>query len=129
VTRAGKYLLLKRRGSHGHGSWCPPGGHLDWGERIETCAAREVREETGLTVREIRFLGITNDVFETEDRHYVTIWTTAEAPEGKPYVAAPYEMDEIGWFKSGDFPAPLFLSLRNLLGGGLQRGSRIRLPT
>jgi 8-oxo-dGTP diphosphatase len=129
VTRDGKYLLLRRRGSHGHGSWCPPGGHLDWGENVETCAAREVREETGLTVRDIRFLGITNDVFETEDRHYVTLWTTAEAPEGEPSVAAPHEMDEIGWFAPDDLPAPLFLSLRNLLGGDLQGGSGIRLPT
>jgi 8-oxo-dGTP diphosphatase len=74
-------------------------------------------------VQDIRFLGITNDVFETEGRHYVTLWTTAEAPEGAPYVAAPYEMDAIGWFAPGDLPAPLFLSLRNLLGRGLQAGS------
>jgi hypothetical protein len=38
-------------------------------------------------------------------------------------------MDEIGWFAPDDLPAPLFLSLRNLLGGDLQGGSGIRLPT
>ena len=127
VILAGERILLAvRRDLRG---WELPGGHVQPGESAQEALIREVREETGLTVRDIRFLGITNDVFETEDRHYVTLWTTAEAPEGEPYVAAPYEMDALGWFAPGDLPAPLFLSLRNLLGGGLQGGSGMRLPT
>jgi 8-oxo-dGTP diphosphatase len=113
---------MRRRGAHGAGSWCPPGGHLDFGETIEACAAREVHEETGLAVKDIRVLGITNDVFD-HARHYITVWTTAEAPEGEPHLAAPDEMDRIGWFPRDQLPSPLFLSLRNFLGGGLMRGS------
>ena len=62
-----------------------------------------------------RFVGITNDLFDRE-RHYITVWTTAEAPAGEPHLAAPEEMDRIGWFAPDQLPSPLFLSLRNFLG-------------
>lgn len=72
-------------------------------------------------VRDVRFLGVTNDVFDRE-RHYVTVWTTAEARDGEPFLAAPEEMDRIGWFAPDALPQPLFLSLRNLLAGELRPG-------
>lgn len=39
-----RFLLIFR-----HGKWDLPKGKLDAGESLETCAAREVKEETGLT--------------------------------------------------------------------------------
>lgn len=54
-----------------------PGGHLEFGESFENCATREVLEETGLTVQNVRFLTATNDVMEDEGKHYVTIFMGA----------------------------------------------------
>lgn len=51
-----------------------PGGHLEFGESWEECARREILEETGLAVRDVRFLTATNDVFAAEKKHYVTIF-------------------------------------------------------
>ena len=53
-----------------------PGGHLDFGESFETCAMREVLEETDLQVKEdsVRFLTATNDIMPSEHKHYVTIF-------------------------------------------------------
>jgi hypothetical protein len=50
VWHGNQVLLLKRAGSHGAGTWAPPGGHLTQGEDFEEGAIREVREETGVTV-------------------------------------------------------------------------------
>lgn len=52
-----------------------PGGHLEYGESFAETAAREVLEETGLEVGDIKFLTATNDVFG-EGKHYVTIFVT-----------------------------------------------------
>lgn len=56
------------------GTWALPGGHLEFGESFETCAVRETLEETGLNIKDVRFLTATNSVMTAEDKHYVTIF-------------------------------------------------------
>ena len=117
IKHGNQVLLLRRRNVHGSGSWSTPGGHLEFGETPEACAAREAREETGVEVGSLVFRAITNDLFPAEGRHYITIWMEAEYLSGEAVVAAAYESDAVGWFDWDDLPGPLFLPLRNLLDG------------
>jgi 8-oxo-dGTP diphosphatase len=117
IRRGEEVLLIRREHVHGSGSWSTPGGHLDFGESPEACAVREAEEETGIVVAHVRYRAITNDIFEAEGRHYVTIWLEGEYREGEPVVNAPHEMSEVGWFRWDDLPSPLFLPLANLLEG------------
>ena len=110
-------LLLKRAGSHGAGTWAPPGGHLNQGEDFEEGAIPEVREETGVTVTEPRFLAVTNDVFADEGKHYVTIWLEAQLASGDAHIDAPEKMPDLGWFDWNDLPQPRFLALEHYLAG------------
>jgi 8-oxo-dGTP diphosphatase len=58
ITDAGGRLLLIRRGHEpGRGLWSLPGGRVEPGETDEQAVAREVREETGLSVRPGRLVG------------------------------------------------------------------------
>lgn len=116
ITRGGEVLLLHRKNVHGEGTWSTPGGHLDFGETPEACAAREVFEETGLQVARLRFVCITNDVFDAS-RHYITIWMRGEYQGGEARLAAEYESSEVAWFRWDALPEPLFMSLRHLLQG------------
>lgn len=43
------------------GWWCCPGGRLDAGENLEEAVRREVREETGLEMEIVRFVGVFSD--------------------------------------------------------------------
>jgi len=110
-------LLMLRQGAHGAGSWAPPGGHVEFGESLEECAIRETKEETDLDVADVRFRAITNDVFEADGKHYITIWMEATTAAGEPAIKAAEEMTELGWFPWDALPQPLFLPFKNLLDG------------
>ena len=49
VNDCGEWLMI-----HRNGRWDLPKGHLECGERIEECAAREVCEETGVAAEVVR---------------------------------------------------------------------------
>jgi len=117
ITKNNQVLLIKRKNVHGAGSWSTPGGHLDFGESPEFCAAREAKEEVGLDVVNIHFRAITNDVFETYGKHYISIWMDGEPLSGEPRISADYEVAELGWFAWDSLPRPLFLPFENLLKG------------
>ena len=46
----GQVLLGLRKAKHGEGTWCPPGGHMEYGESFEEGAVREAFEETGIAL-------------------------------------------------------------------------------
>lgn len=115
VVREGRVLLGRRLGvTHGAGTWQFPGGHLEAFEDVGRCAAREVAEETGLAIRDPRRGPYTNDIFEADRRHYVTLYVVADAPTGTPDVREPTKCGEWRWFDWDDLPEPLFLPIVNL---------------
>jgi 8-oxo-dGTP diphosphatase len=117
IIKDGKVLLGKRKSAHGEGTWCAPGGHLEFGETWEECAQREVKEETGLSVKNLRFVGLTNDIFD-ESKHYVTIAMFADWKSGVPRVMEPDKCEKWEWFEWGKWPKPLFLATRNFIKKG-----------
>jgi 8-oxo-dGTP diphosphatase len=114
IIKEDKVLLMKRKGPHGQGTWSTPGGHLDFGETPEQGAAREAKEEVGLEVTDVHFRAVTNDVFESEGQHYITIWFEGK-PIGEPTISSEREVEETGWFAWDSLPQPLFLPLENLV--------------
>ena len=117
IRNGSQVLLLRRKYVHGEGSWSTPGGHLEFQESPEECAIRETREETALTINSAKFVALTNDVFEAEDRHYIIVWMESEFQGGEPKLNAPYESDAIAWYSWDSLPQPLFLPFRHLIDG------------
>mgnify|MGYP000020599825 FL=1 len=50
VVDESSVLLVQRAVGETEGQWGTPAGHVDWGERPDAAAARELEEETGLVV-------------------------------------------------------------------------------
>jgi 8-oxo-dGTP diphosphatase len=118
VVRADTVLLGLRRGSHGAGSWALPGGHLQWGESVENCARREVKEETGLNLGVVGQGPYTNDVMAAEGKHYVTCFVEAVALAGEAQVLEPTKCERWAWFAWSAMPEELFQPLKTLVESG-----------
>ena len=115
VLKDGKFLMQKRQGSHGSGTWSLPGGHLEFGESFEDTARREVKEETNLDITNIRFAAVTNDIFEAENKHYATIWVMSDWADGELKNVEPEKCTAQEWHTLDDLPEPLFLTWNQLL--------------
>ena len=61
----------------------------------------------GVEIDDIHFVGLTNDIFTEEGRHYITIWMQGRLKSGEPGIAAAREVAEVGWFamESAALPA------------------------
>lgn len=111
-----KLLLGQRQQSHGNATWAPPGGHLEFGEQFEECACREVQEETGLIITRPNLFTITNDIFQEENKHYISIFLKAPYPKEQTiHNKEPQKTLSWEWFPIHQLPETLFLPLKNLL--------------
>ena len=115
VFKENRVLLGERIHSHGSGTWSPPGGHLEFGETPLQCAARELNEETSLAAQKVVLGPWTNDFFEKENKHYVTLYMIVPDFIGSPSVQEPDKCLRWKWFDTNDLPQPLFLSFSNLI--------------
>ena len=114
IVVSGERLLMVQ--DH-RGMWSTPGGHLDFGESPAECAARETREETGVAIRNIEFVAVTNDVLPDTRRHYITVWMRADANGTAIEVEDTREVARVDWFRPDSLPTPLHLYVRNLISG------------
>lgn len=106
-------LFTKRKGAHGEGTWCPPGGHLEYSESFSDCAIREVMEEVGIEIDNVRTIGLTNAIFD-EGKHYITIAVIANYVSGEPTIKESDKITDLKWFPMKSFPNQLFLPVSNL---------------
>src|SRR5262245_30352937 len=129
VMRRGRVLLGRRRGSHGEGYYAAPGGHIEFGESVEQGARREVREETGLEIADLKLLSVGNYVFKREDgeRHYIDVDFICEAPAGEPQLAEPEKCVGWDWYDLDDLPQPLFIVTRRMI-ESLRSGVTLHSP-
>ncbi|XP_030960722.1 geranyl diphosphate phosphohydrolase-like [Quercus lobata] len=122
LLRGKKVLLGRRRSSVGHSTFSLPGGHLEFGESFEECASRELKEETGLDIKQMELLTVKNHLFleEPEPAHYVTIFMSAVLanPEQVPQNLEPHRCDGWDWYGWDNLPKPLFRPLEKMVQAG-----------
>jgi mutator protein MutT len=99
--REGRVLLIQRGNPPAVGKWSLPGGKLELNETLAQAVAREVREETGLTV----VVGALACVVErmSEGYHYVILDYLARPVSGQ--LTPQSDVRDARWVTSDDLPA------------------------
>jgi len=72
IVHDGALLLVQRGAPPGKGKWAVPGGRVEFGETLRATVAREVLEETGLTVTVGEFAGWVERIGD-EGTHFVIL--------------------------------------------------------
>ncbi len=105
TTDDGSVLLVRRAaGAVAAGAWSLPGGFVDVGEHPETALARELAEETGLSVAGAHLLRA--DLDRTDPAKAVVALTYAVRATGAPEPGD--DADAVGWFAPDDLPELAF---------------------
>lgn len=107
IFKQGKVLLGKRKASLGEGEFAFPGGHLEYLEGFADCALREVQEECGIEIENIRFQFVAN-VVQYAPKHYVHIGLVADWKSGEPQVLEPEKSESWLWYDVDNLPHPIF---------------------
>jgi len=102
-----RVVLVKRAHPPLQAEWSIPGGVLEVGELMREAAAREAREETGLTVEPGELLGVYDRVLRDANKrvqyHYVLIDFLCRRVAGD--LAAASDAAEVRWFTREELPA------------------------
>ena len=92
VIENGRALLIRRGSEPLLGQWSIPGGTLELGESLENGVIRELKEETGLTVRIVEMIEVFDRIYEDDADaaqkkgpryHYVIIDYLCERLDGE----------------------------------------------
>lgn len=81
IEQNDKYLMLhriKKVNDQNHDKWIGVGGKFEDGESPEDCLLREVKEETGLTLKRFSYRGIVTFVSNVCETEYMHLFTATE---------------------------------------------------
>ena len=99
IMRDGKVLVVRRARAPANGVFSLPGGVVETGETLHEAVAREVREETGLTIEPVALAGfretIVRDKENRIERHFVILPFAARWIAGEPVLNE--ELSEWRW--------------------------------
>lgn len=87
---------------------------MEYMESFEECAKREVMEEAGIEISNIKFLRLLN-LKTYAPKHYVDIGLMAQWISGEPKIMEPEKCEGWGWYDTDYLPKPLFGTIESYI--------------
>lgn len=113
VAHQGRYLVLKRAQEPFAGAWDLPGGFVEAGETPQEAVEREIAEETGLAVADLRIIGAYTSRYGDGGK-----WTVDIAFEGRAScrdIRLSDEKWDAAWVDLSEMPQLAFAGERSAL--------------
>lgn len=107
------HILLHKRSKNcrdEQGNWDNGGGAHEFGHDLEDTARREIREEYGTEVLDLKFIKVYDAHRKLGDgtqTHWVAALYLAQVDPTQVKNNEPHKIDEIGWFSLDNLPQPL----------------------
>ena len=100
VDEKGRLLLMKRSDNcfTFPGYWGLVGGFIEPGETPEEAAIREAREEIGVEIKILKFIGRYYNSPHPNYKNCIALPHYAKIVSGTPHPAQPEECSEVKWF-------------------------------
>jgi 8-oxo-dGTP diphosphatase len=94
--RARRVLLIRRKNEPFKGAYALPGGFVEIGETVEDACRREVFEEAGVEVGDLRLVGVYSDPGRDPRGHSVSVAFAAFLPQA-PAPSAGSDAEAAEW--------------------------------
>ena len=104
IIRNKKILLIRRGNAPCKDLWALPGGHVDWNETVDETVVREVMEETGLSVKKFKLIGVYSNI-KRHPLQAVAVAFFVSVKRGKEKAGS--DAGKIMWFDLGSLPEEL----------------------
>jgi len=109
----GKVLLIKRMRFPFVGFWVLPGGHVEYGERVEEAIKREMKEELGVLVKIKKLFGVYSNPKRDPRYHTVSLVYLLEKDKGK--IRLNRESSKFKYFSLKNLPKKIGFDHREIL--------------
>ncbi len=113
ILKGSKILLVRRAITPFSGCWVIPGGHVEYGERVEEALKREMKEELGLTVKIKKLFGVYSDPKRDPRYHTVSIVYLCQKTKGK--INLNHEASELKYFSFKNLPQKIGFDHRKII--------------
>ncbi|MEV6560950.1 NUDIX domain-containing protein [Nocardia sp. NPDC051756] len=114
VVRGSRVLLLRRAIEPEIGQWDTVGGFMSGDETAEDCLRREAREEIGLEVDGLSFVGSFSSIYGDTGLHTIGLAFRCSIAD-EHAIELSGENSEYRWFDLGDLPDVAFDDVRKAL--------------
>lgn len=120
-------VLLHRRANTGFmdGRYDLPSGHVEKDESLLSAAARELKEETGVTVQEKDLKLWQVNQFAANDQYYYNFFFTVSTWQGEPKIMESEKCDDMQFFALDALPkltAGSHVALKHIKNDGVSFG-------
>ncbi len=106
VFKGDSILFGKAKNKAGEVEYLLPVGHLEYMESFSECAKREILEECGIIIEDIKLQFVSN-TDSYKPKHYIHIGLTAKWKDGEPKVLEEGGIESWEWIASTDLPKNL----------------------
>ena len=110
IEHEGKYLYVQH--TYGKSLWNFPGGGINQGETKEAAVRREIKEEVGITLNEIKFLGEFTHVIDYKQDMVYCFYARVEKDN---FTKDNREIAEAKWFPNEQLPEPHAASVEKII--------------